>query len=178
MKPIALLLFAILATVAGALYVRASTPHCPQDSLAELYAQELSNGWRTTLTSVFVDLEAGRLESQGHTLNALERERLTDGYRPIVERFYGKDFWLPGVRDYVDEHLSHGEQCAALAYYGTATGRKVLLMQLAPGGLEFVRQQATNRRRADPQFASERLEMLGTALPNVDKAVRESGRVP
>jgi hypothetical protein len=88
-------------------------------------------------------MEVGRLEQLGHPLTLEQQDRLAAGYGPLVERFYSSDVWLPGLREYVDKHLSHSEQCEVLAYCQTDVGRKVFEMQVTPGELEFVRQQAT-----------------------------------
>jgi hypothetical protein len=146
-------------------------PQCAPDALADRYAAELSRNWGAALTAALVTAETSRFEQLGHSLDASQRERLTQGYGRLVEKFYAKDVWLPGVSKYVETYLSHDEQCAALEYYRTDVGRKVFQMQVSPGELEFVRQQATNARRDDPQFATERLEMLRKALPEIDRTI-------
>lgn len=140
---------------------------CSIDSLSDLYATYLSRNWGETLTHAFVDIDGRRLTELGHPIGAAERERLTEGYGPLVEKFYAKEVWLPGVREYVNKHLAPSEQCEVFSYYQTPLGRKVFEMQVTPGELEFVRQQATNARKANPQFAQERLEMLRSALADL-----------
>jgi hypothetical protein len=141
---------------------------CNNDDLAVLYAESYSAAWINPLTDAMVSVEIHNIKNHGNlSVSNEEINRLKNNYRKIVEKYYSFKAWLPGAKNFINEHLTPSEQCQLLAFYKTEIGAKALLMQTTPGGSEFIRQQATNFRREQKKFYAERVEVLRAVFPTI-----------
>jgi hypothetical protein len=144
--------------------------NCKKDDLAVFYAESYSAAWIDPLTDAFVSVETNNIKSKSNVnVTSKDLDQLRISYKQIVEKYYSIEAWLPGTRNYVNEHLTLSEQCQLLKFYKTEIGKKALQMQITPGGSEFIRQQATDYRREQEGFNMERegtLRIIFPALPD------------
>lgn len=164
----ALILIVISAMPSQAIAEENRSGDCKIDDLARFYAESYSAAWAETLTDALVSIEANNIKNYGDIyVSNSDINRLRNAYRKMVEKYYSSDAWLPGTRDYVNEHLTLAEQCQLLMFYKTEIGSKALRMQTAPGASEFIRQQATNFRRKQKDFYFEREDALKKIFPTL-----------
>jgi hypothetical protein len=150
---------------------------CKKDDLAIFYAENYSAAWIDPLTDAFVSIEFNNIRSNSNlSVTSRDLDQLRISYKRIIEKYYAMEAWLPGTRDYVNEHLTLNEQCKLLEFYRTEIGKKALQMQITPGGSEFIRQQATNHRREQERFNVEREETLRMIFPTLPDSYFSAGK--
>ncbi len=150
---------------------------CKDDDLAVFLAERYSAAWIDPLTDAFVSMESSNIDTYSDvSVSSADMDRLRSAYRKIVQKYYSMEAWLPGVRNFVNEHLTMSEQCQLLTFYKTGIGNKALQLQITPGASEFIRQQATNYRREQKGFAAEREGVLKGIFPMLPDGYFSSGR--
>lgn len=150
---------------------------CKEDDLAVFLAERYFEVWIDPLTDAFVSIESNNIDTYSDvSVSSADMDRLRSAYRKIVQKYYSMEAWLPGVRNFVNEHLALSEKCQLLTFYKTEIGHKALELQITPGASEFIRQQATNFRREQEGFAVERERVLKGIFPMLPDGYFSSGR--